>query len=67
MDFDFSEETRAFRDVAAAFARDEFAPHAREWDEKSIFPVDTLKRAAALGFAAVYVADDVGEIGRAHV
>lgn len=60
MDFDFSEETRAFRDVAADFARAEFAPHARDWDEESIFPIETLRHAAALGFAAVYVGDDVG-------
>ena len=63
MNFDFSEETRAFRDVAADFARAEFAPNAREWDEKSLFPAETLKHAAALGFAAVYVADDVGGSG----
>ncbi len=60
MDFAFSEETEAFRDVAAQFARDEMAPHAAEWDAGSIFPVETLRAAAALGFAALYVGDDVG-------
>ena len=63
MDFDFSEETRAFRDTAAAFARDRLAPNAKAWDEGSIFPLDTLREAAALGFAAIYVADDVGGCG----
>ncbi|MER2607098.1 MAG: acyl-CoA dehydrogenase family protein [Siculibacillus sp.] len=63
MNFEFSEETRAFRDVAAAFARDELAPHARAWDEGSIFPLDVIRRAAALGFAAIYVGDDVGGSG----
>ena len=63
MDFDFSEETRAFRDLAAGFAREEFAPAAREWDETSTFPIDTLRHAAALGFAAIYIADDVGGCG----
>ncbi len=63
MDFDFSEETRAFRATAAAFARDRLAPNARAWDEGSVFPLDALREAAALGFAAIYVADDVGGCG----
>ncbi len=63
MDFSFSDEQRAFRDVAAAFAADEMAPHAREWDEKSIFPVETLRKAAELGFGGIYVRDDVGGSG----
>ena len=36
MDFDFSEETCAFRDLAAAFARAEFAPNASAWDAGSL-------------------------------
>jgi alkylation response protein AidB-like acyl-CoA dehydrogenase len=35
-------------------------PHAATWDEGEIFPVDTLREAAALGFAAIYVREDVG-------
>ena len=63
MDFELSEEASAFKDVAAQFARDEFAPHPAEWDAKSIFPVETLRHAASLGFAGIYVADDVGGSG----
>src|SRR4051812_26394511 len=60
MDFELSEEQRAVQDMARAFARDEMMPHAKAWDEDSIFPVDTLRRAAALGFGGIYVRDDVG-------
>jgi alkylation response protein AidB-like acyl-CoA dehydrogenase len=60
MDFDLSEEQRAIQDTARAFARDEMMPHARQWDEEEFFPVDTLRRAAALGFAGIYVGADVG-------
>jgi alkylation response protein AidB-like acyl-CoA dehydrogenase len=60
MDFGLTDEQRAFQDSARAFARDEMMPHAAKWDEASIFPVDTLRRAAALGFGGVYVRDDVG-------
>jgi alkylation response protein AidB-like acyl-CoA dehydrogenase len=60
MDFDLSEEQRAIQDTARAFARDEMMPFAREWDETETFPVDTLRRAAALGFGGIYVGADVG-------
>jgi alkylation response protein AidB-like acyl-CoA dehydrogenase len=60
MDFDLSEEQRAFQETARTFARDEMMPFAREWDENEIFPADTLRRAAALGFGGVYVQEDVG-------
>ncbi len=60
MDFELSEEQQAFRDAARGFARDEMMPHAREWDEQSIFPIDQLRAAAALGFGGIYVKEDVG-------
>ena len=60
MDFELSEEQRAIQDMARAFARDEMMPHAKEWDENSTFPVETLRKAAALGFGGIYVKDDVG-------
>jgi alkylation response protein AidB-like acyl-CoA dehydrogenase len=60
MDFDLTEEQRAIQDTARAFARDEIMPFARQWDEDEIFPADTLRRAAALGFGGIYVSADVG-------
>jgi alkylation response protein AidB-like acyl-CoA dehydrogenase len=63
MDFELTEEQRAFRDVAAGFAAEHMAPFADEWDEKSIFPVETLRKAAELGFGGIYVRDDVGGSG----
>jgi len=60
MDFEFSEEQRAIQDMARDFARDAMMPHAKEWDENSTFPVETLRKAAALGFGGIYVKDDVG-------
>lgn len=60
MDFSLSEEQLAFQATARAFARDELMPHARSWDEGEIFPVEALRKAAALGFGGIYVKDDVG-------
>ena len=63
MDFALSEDQRAFRDAARAFAAGALAPHAAAWDEDSIFPVDALRAAAALGFAGLHVRQDVGGAG----
>ena len=60
MDFEFSAEQEAFRETARRFAVDEMAPYAAAWDEESIFPVEALRKGAELGFAGLYVRDDVG-------
>ena len=60
MDFSLSEDQRAIQDMARAFAEAELAPHAARWDEEKCFPVETMRQAAALGFAGIYVREDVG-------
>lgn len=67
MDFELSEDQRAFQDMARGFAQDELTPHAAEWDEKKHFPVDTLRAAAALGFGGIYVNENVGGSGLGRV
>jgi alkylation response protein AidB-like acyl-CoA dehydrogenase len=63
MDFRLTEEQRAIRDMARAFAEREFRPHAAQWDEEKHFPVQALRAAASLGFAAIYVREDAGGAG----
>ena len=63
MEFELSEEQRAFQAMARDFAAKEMAPHAAEWDENSIFPEEALRRAAALGFGGITIYDDVGGSG----
>ena len=63
MDFTFSDEQRAFQETARDFARDEWLPHAPGWDEREEFPVVALRKAAALGFAGIYVRDQFGGSG----
>jgi alkylation response protein AidB-like acyl-CoA dehydrogenase len=60
MDFALNEDQRAVEDAARRFAQDRLAPYAAEWDEKAFFPVETMREAAALGFASIYVKADVG-------
>ena len=63
MDFALSEDQRAIQDLAADFAAREMAPFSAQWDEDSHFPVDVMRKAAALGFAGIYVREDVGGTG----
>ncbi len=63
MDFALSEDQRAIEDAARAFAEAELAPNAAHWDEEKYFPVETLRAAAALGFAGIYIGEDVGGSG----
>src|SRR5262249_15187365 len=60
MDFELSEEQRAFQNTAREFARTHMMPFARDWDEGEIFPVEALRKAAALGFAGIYLREDTG-------
>jgi alkylation response protein AidB-like acyl-CoA dehydrogenase len=63
VDFSLSADQRAIQDAARAFAESELAPHSARWDEDKHFPVDVLRQAAALGFAGIYVREDVGGSG----
>jgi len=60
MNFTLSDEQYAFQQLARHFAEEEIMPYAKEWDEKNIFPREALQKAAALGFAALYVSPDHG-------
>lgn len=63
MDFELSDEQIAFQDAARAFTTEQMAPHAADWDENNIFPVDALRQAAALGFAGIYCDEAHGGSG----
>ncbi len=60
MDFTLSEQQIHIREMARHFAEKDMAPFAHEWDEKHIFPIETLRKAASLGLAAIYIRSDVG-------
>ena len=61
--FDLTEDQRAIQEMAQRFTADAITPFAGEWDEKHIFPRDTIKSAAELGFGAIYVSEESGGIG----
>lgn len=61
--FELTDEQLQIQEMARAFTADAITPHAAEWDEKHIFPRETIKAAAELGFASIYVSEESGGIG----
>lgn len=49
--------------MARRFTADNITPHAAEWDEKHLFPRDTIRAAGELGFGGIYVSEEAGGIG----
>jgi alkylation response protein AidB-like acyl-CoA dehydrogenase len=49
--------------MARDFAAEHLAPFAVEWDREKIFPVETLRAAAALGMGGIYVSEAHGGSG----
>ena len=63
MNFEYTNDQKAIQEMAKNFAETELMPHASEWDQNEIFPIQTLKKAAQLGLAAIYVSEDHGGSG----
>jgi alkylation response protein AidB-like acyl-CoA dehydrogenase len=61
--FGLTAEQESIRDMARAFAAEQLAPHALRWDETKHFPIDVIKRVAALGMGGIYIREDVGGSG----
>ena len=60
MDFELSQDQRAFADTARAFAQAELAPHAARWDAEGIFPREAIAKAGELGFCGLYTPESAG-------
>jgi alkylation response protein AidB-like acyl-CoA dehydrogenase len=61
--FSLTDDQLAIQEMAQRFTADNITPHAGEWDEKHIFPLETIKQSAELGFGAIYVSEESGGIG----
>ena len=60
MDFELTEDQRAFADTARQFALAELAPHAAHWDAEAIFPREAIAKAGELGFCGLYAPENAG-------
>ena len=63
MDFELTEDQRAFQATARSFARERWLPNAGAWDEARHFPAAELREAAELGFGGIYVPEEHGGTG----
>src|SRR5499427_5384298 len=61
--FDLTDDQLQIQEMARKFTADAITPNAAEWDEKHIFPRETIQEAAELGFGAIYVSEESGGIG----
>jgi alkylation response protein AidB-like acyl-CoA dehydrogenase len=61
--FDLTDDQRQIQEMAQKFTADAITPNAAEWDEKHLFPRDTIRAAAELGFGSIYVSEESGGIG----
>jgi alkylation response protein AidB-like acyl-CoA dehydrogenase len=60
---DLTEDQTLIVETARRFAEDRLKPNAAHWDETHTFPRATIREAAALGFAGIYVREDFGGSG----
>jgi len=60
VDFELTEDQRAFADTARQFAQEQLAPHAAQWDAEGIFPREAIAQAGALGFCGLYAPESIG-------
>lgn len=58
-----NDELKEIHEIARKFANEQMKPNMAEWDQKEIFPVETMRQAASLGFGAVYCKPDHGGTG----
>lgn len=63
MDFELSEEHRAFRKVVREFAEAEIAPFAAEWDRTHEFPTETVHKMGDLGLFGLPFPEESGGMG----
>jgi butyryl-CoA dehydrogenase len=63
MDFELSEEHRAFRKVVREFAEREVAPYAAEWDRTHTFPTEIVREMGKLGLFGLIFPEEYGGAG----
>ena len=60
MEFSLTEEQQSYVSTAKAFAEDQLAPFAAEWDANNVFAKDALRQAGELGFMGMYTPEHAG-------
>ncbi|HSR68278.1 MAG TPA: acyl-CoA dehydrogenase family protein [Acidobacteriota bacterium] len=66
MNYEDTQEQQILRETVRDFARAEIGPHSLEWDEKQIFPLDTMKQLGEMGLLGVLVDSQYGGAGMGY-
>ena len=67
MHLELSAEQQLLQQTVRDFAETEVKPHARELDDTGHFPLETFKKAAAIGLTAVALPENEGGAGMDHI
>src|SRR4051812_8657134 len=65
--FGLTEEQKQLQSAVRAFAEGEIAPHVSEWDEKSEFPHEVVKKLGEMGLLGVIFPESLGGAGLGYV
>jgi hypothetical protein len=65
--FGLAEEQKQLQSAVRAFAEGEIAPHVSEWDEKSEFPHEVVKKLGEMGLLGVIFPESLGGAGMGYV
>jgi alkylation response protein AidB-like acyl-CoA dehydrogenase len=65
--FGLTEEQKQLQRAVRAFAEGEIAPHVSEWDEKSEFPHEVVKKLGEMGLLGVIFPESLGGAGMGYV
>jgi len=65
--FGLTEEQKQLQSAVRAFAEGEIAPHVSEWDEKSEFPHEVVKKLGEMGLLGVIFPEALGGAGMGYV
>ena len=63
MDTRLTADQLAIQELARRFTADAITPSAAYWDEHHVFPRETIRQAAELGFGGIYIPEADGGIG----
>ena len=67
MDFELTDEQRQLQATVRDFAAREIAPHVREWDEVSRYPLEVVKELGRLGLMGCIFPDEYGGAGYGYI
>jgi len=67
MEFALTDEQLQLQAMVRDFATREIAPHVRQWDEQSKFPLDVVRELGRLGLMGTIFPDEFGGSGLGYI